>query len=430
MKNQLLKITVSGMYCLFVSACGGGAGGGSESELYSPPQVVLEPTNSSPGLDLPATVTVEENQNDVLTAVVTDADSDDTLTLSISGGRDASLFSIDNDSGAITFNTAPDYEAPSDADATNDYEIQVSVSDGTESVTRSVVVSVSDVNDVPPSFISPSAFNVQENQTLVGTVNVSDSDSSSVTFSLDRSDMTISNEGILSFLQAPNYEANKAYSVTVAASDGTNSTNQIITIIIDDVDESALGSSVAVWNPFDGATKNGDIFTWPIGSEDWAGFENTNGSLIPISFAQGGRIDFMAMVPTGNAEVKIKFTFETSVWPDVDPQFDSEIISVSGNSERNYSILIPARPADQTYGSILMKITERDKAVSIRDVSIVSGGNIDGNTSENSGDLEENLSVTTWSLAESKVKRDVEARISNILAQMTLEEKVGQGIPL
>ncbi|MAH73941.1 MAG: 1,4-beta-D-glucan glucohydrolase [Porticoccaceae bacterium] len=69
-----------------------------------------------------------------------------------------------------------------------------------------------------------------------------------------------------------------------------------------------------------------------------------------------------------------------------------------------------------------MKITERDKAVSIRDVSIVSGGNAD----ENIGETGEGSSVVTWSRVESKVKRNVENRIGNIVAQMTLEEKVGQ----
>tara|TARA_E500000178_G_scaffold330913_1_gene363248 strand:+ start:7155 stop:10604 length:3450 start_codon:yes stop_codon:yes gene_type:complete len=427
MKNQTLRITILGTYCFFVSACGGGSGGGNDSQ---PPgflsQVVLESANTSPEIDISSTVTVQENQINVLTAVVSDVDSGDILTLSISGGQDAALFSIDNNSGAITFNTAPDYEAPSDENVSNDYEIEVSLSDGIESVTKNIIVSVSDVDDVPPSFISPATFNVQENQTLIGTLSASDPDSPSTTFSAVNSDITITNEGILSFFTAPDYEANNRYSVIVTASDGANSTTQTISIIIDDVDESITGPSVAVWNPFDGATKNGNIFTWPTGAQDWAGFENTNRSLIPISFSEGGSINFTAMIPTGDVEVGIKFTFEQSVWPNVEPQFDTEIITVDGNSEKKYSILIPTRPADQTYRSILMKITERDKSVIIKDMTIISGGNIDGNTFENSADAGENLSVITWSRVDSKVKRDVEARISNLVAQMTLEEKVGQ----
>ena len=212
MKNQALRITALGMYFLVVSACGGGSGGGNNSQPPSvPSQVISEPANTAPAIDISSTVTVQENQINVLTAVVSDADSGDTLTLSISGGQDAALFSIDNDSGLITFNTAPDYEAPSDADATNDYEIQVSVSDGKESVARSVIVSVSDDDDVPPFFISPVTFNVQENQTLIGTLDVSDPDSSSATFSVVNSDMTITDEGILSFLTAPDYEVNDRY---------------------------------------------------------------------------------------------------------------------------------------------------------------------------------------------------------------------------
>ena len=39
------------------------------------------------------------------------------------------LFSVSS-SGVVTFNAAPDYENPSDADANNVYDLMASVSDG------------------------------------------------------------------------------------------------------------------------------------------------------------------------------------------------------------------------------------------------------------------------------------------------------------
>ena len=49
-------------------------------------------------------------------------------TYSLSGD-DSSLLSISNQ-GVVTFNTAPDYENPSDADSDNVYKITATVSDG------------------------------------------------------------------------------------------------------------------------------------------------------------------------------------------------------------------------------------------------------------------------------------------------------------
>ncbi len=45
----------------------------------------------------------------------------DPVTYSITGGADQALFSIDANSGALTFNSAPNYEAPTDADTNNVY---------------------------------------------------------------------------------------------------------------------------------------------------------------------------------------------------------------------------------------------------------------------------------------------------------------------
>ena len=59
-----------------------------------------------------------------------DSDSEGAgLTFSLSGGADQALFNIDAGTGVVTFNSAPDYEAPADANGDNDYLIQVTVTD-------------------------------------------------------------------------------------------------------------------------------------------------------------------------------------------------------------------------------------------------------------------------------------------------------------
>ena len=54
----------------------------------------------------PATASVAENQTSAITLIATDTH---TITYSISGG-DSADFSLDDSTGVVTFDTAPDYE--------------------------------------------------------------------------------------------------------------------------------------------------------------------------------------------------------------------------------------------------------------------------------------------------------------------------------
>ena len=74
------------------------------------------------------------------------------LTYSIIGGADAGTFNIDGATGVITFKNVPDFEAPSDADNNNEYEITVEANDGeaefnTSSIT--LTIAVYNVNEIP-----------------------------------------------------------------------------------------------------------------------------------------------------------------------------------------------------------------------------------------------------------------------------------------
>ena len=82
---------------------------------------------------LKSTLTPDENQTAVVTVNATDVETS-TLIYSISG-TDASLFSISS-SGVLTFNAAPDYEAPADSNSDNSYSITISVYDGTATTSQ------------------------------------------------------------------------------------------------------------------------------------------------------------------------------------------------------------------------------------------------------------------------------------------------------
>ncbi|MEL6464398.1 MAG: ExeM/NucH family extracellular endonuclease [Pseudomonadota bacterium] len=117
----------------------GGAGTGTVT-------VTIEGANDAPVLVVPGTVTVEENTLAVAQAAATDVDGD-TITFGLSGA-DAGLFSI-SDTGAITFDAAPDFEAPLDADGDNVYDVTVEASDGTTLTSEDISITVSDVEEMP-----------------------------------------------------------------------------------------------------------------------------------------------------------------------------------------------------------------------------------------------------------------------------------------
>ena len=104
---------------------------------YQPP---APPANNAPTITNSTTsYSVVENQTSAFTITATDADGD-ALTFTI-GGSDASLFTVST-SGVVTFNTAPDFESPSDADGNNVYDLMASVSDGSLNDSKDFTVTV------------------------------------------------------------------------------------------------------------------------------------------------------------------------------------------------------------------------------------------------------------------------------------------------
>ena len=71
-----------------------------------------------------------------------DADVPAGLSFSIVGGSDADKLQIDAASGALSFVSAPDFEAPADADGNNAYDVVVQVSDGAFIARQAVEVTV------------------------------------------------------------------------------------------------------------------------------------------------------------------------------------------------------------------------------------------------------------------------------------------------
>jgi glucose/arabinose dehydrogenase len=118
---------------LTLTGCGGGSTG------PAPPPT----TNQPPTFTSPATLSVVEGSGGTIyTAAATDPEGS-AISFSIAGGTDAARFSL-GAGGALSFVTAPDFEAPGDADRNNVYQVQLAAFDGTSSATLSLAVTVTD----------------------------------------------------------------------------------------------------------------------------------------------------------------------------------------------------------------------------------------------------------------------------------------------
>ncbi|MBZ8182155.1 peptidylprolyl isomerase [Oscillatoria salina] len=213
--------------------------------------VTVDDVNNAPTFTSNATFSVAENTTTVATVTATDVDGDN-LTYSLSGGDDQNLLTINPTTGNLSFVNAPDFENPADANNDNVFEVEVSVSDGTEVVTQNLNITVTDVDEQTPNnaptFTSNATFSVAENTTTVATVTATDADGDNLTYSLsggdDRNLFAINaSTGNLSFVNAPDFEnpadANNdnVFEVEVSVSDGTEVVTQDINVTVTDVNE-------------------------------------------------------------------------------------------------------------------------------------------------------------------------------------------------
>jgi lysophospholipase L1-like esterase len=105
------------------------------------------PVITSNGGGSTAAISVPENTTAITTVTATDADAGGTIVYSISGGADAGKVSIDPSTGVVAFVTPPDFESPADANADNAYVFIVQASDGTNTDTQTISVTVTDADE-------------------------------------------------------------------------------------------------------------------------------------------------------------------------------------------------------------------------------------------------------------------------------------------
>ena len=255
--------------------------------------ITVEAVNDAPTIDTASTIQVPENQTAVTTISVSDVDEDD-LTLTLSG-TDADSFDLSTDN-VLTFKEAPDFETKSS------YSINLSLTDGTETLTKDISVTVTNVNDIAPEFTSEATFSAAENQTAIGTITATDAEGDEITFTVSGTELAITSAGVLTFVSAPDFETKASYTAIVTATDGANPATQDITVTVTNVNDIAPEfTSEATFSAAENQTAIGTIT-----ATDAEGDEITftaSGSELAITSA-----GILTFVSAANYETKTTYT--------------------------------------------------------------------------------------------------------------------------
>ena len=213
---------------------------------------------------------VENGTDDVGTYTASGASG--TVTWGLSGD-DSGVLSIDSSTGVLSFGSSPDYDSPGDADTDNEYLVTVEASDGTETGSLAVAVTVTGVDEWPV-LSGPAMFDHAENSpdgAAVGTYTATDPEGATIVWRLSGDDSNNLNivvetvdgvvHGVLSFGSPPNFEdprdddRDNKYEVTVEAADDGNKTSFLDVIVtVTDVDEVPVVSGTATLNYVENGT--------------------------------------------------------------------------------------------------------------------------------------------------------------------------------
>ncbi|MXY80260.1 MAG: hypothetical protein F4Y94_11430, partial [Chloroflexi bacterium] len=244
--------------------------------------VSLTDVNERPAIMTPQTaISVQENQTSVLTYAATDPDNNgeandsaNTLTWSVESADDGGFFEIDAASGVLTFKNAPNFEDKQDAGADNVYNVTVTVTDnGVDgargasnhlSISKSLAVTVTDVNETPTLTTAPTAPSFDENGTgVVATYVATDPDATLGTMSWDllgndagdfNITSTVNGTAELTFKSPPDFEnpddtgTNNVYDLTVRVRDNATpplEDSQIVQVRVNDLNETPVVSGDA-----------------------------------------------------------------------------------------------------------------------------------------------------------------------------------------
>ncbi|MGJ8639191.1 MAG: hypothetical protein ACSHYA_07330 [Opitutaceae bacterium] len=233
---------------------------------------------------------VIEGTTEVGTVSTNDPEGDD-ITYAIKAGPDKDLFTIDSNTGALSFLTAPDYDTPTDSNSQGDYLVRVVArANGLDSNTLLITVTVEGLNDQPTGILLDGADTTTATITedsvddqLVAVLRGVDPDEDD-TFTFTLTDdaegrFHIINDTELAVADSSliDYESDTSHDITIQLTDSGGLTfSKQVTIQITDIEESALEEFRSQY----GLANDGSNDT-----EDWS--ENGLPNILYLAFGLG-----------------------------------------------------------------------------------------------------------------------------------------------
>ena len=197
--------------------------------------------NDAPQVDGPQSITHQENDTVVGTYTATDQEQQ-TITWRLLPAGDSGNFTIDPGTGDLEFGSAPDFEAPTDADHPyNVYELTVEASDGsTDNATGTLEVTVTVTNTYETPIARDDAVTIDEDNSIVISVLDNDFVDADATLSVDavgppaapsNGSVAITDNGTtVTYTPAANFNGTDSFSYTVSDEELTDTGTVVVTV--------------------------------------------------------------------------------------------------------------------------------------------------------------------------------------------------------
>jgi len=200
------------------------------------------------------------------------------LSYSIEGGADAQQFSLE--SQKLTFKVVPDYEAPTDANSDNTYEVTIKISD-TEghSITKALNITIKNILDVKPT-LENFVGKVAENTVVgsnIGRITISNSGDSAISkinlTGIGSDTFKVSNSGYIKLNKSIDFETKVTYKLTAIATNEAGNSNPIaVKLAVTNVNDAPIATSQAITMDEDtmktitlsGSDEDGDTLSYEI----------------------------------------------------------------------------------------------------------------------------------------------------------------------
>ncbi|SIS63415.1 VCBS repeat-containing protein [Thalassolituus maritimus] len=346
--------------------------------------VTVNELNDAPVIDQGATTILTTDEDEEQTLVLSASDvENDSLNWSVSSAAANGFASVVD--GTVTYQPAPDFNG---TDA-----FVVMVSDGTDSATIAVSVTVNAVNDLP-EITSSAITTATEGVEYSYAVLASDVEDDSLTFSLNTAPagMSISSSGVITWTPA---DGISTANVIVAVSDGSGSVTQSFTIAVTDVNDAPVITSVAptsvvlgeeyTYTPSATDTEN-DTLTWNLTQKPAGMTINATTGAISWTPAEAGSSGTVRLVANDGNSDSVAQTFVITVSePDneapVIAQGETDTLTTDEDTQGSTTLIATDANGDSLSWSVSSPASNGSAAVVGGNVTYTPNANFNGNDS-------------------------------------------------